>query len=127
MPIYNSVSYFSISKGSKKLIVVKMFGGGGEGVDGSHKSKWYRLPIYNFVSYDYNWTLSHTAVILDSKMVSIIAFSNYVDVKQIYVDKNVHTLLKDILTECLPFIKSCPSQLRNFQSFFESMAAIWIN
>ena len=43
--------------------------------------------IYLFVSYDYNWTFSHTAAILDSKMVSIIAFSNYVDVKQIYVNK----------------------------------------
>ena len=42
--------------------------------------------IYNFVSYDYNWTFSYTAAILDSKMVFIIAFSNYVDVKQIYVN-----------------------------------------
>ena len=39
--------------------------------------------IYNFVSYDYNWTFSHTAAILDSKMVSIIAFKK----KQIYVNK----------------------------------------
>ena len=54
---------------------------------GSHKSKCYRLPIYYFVSYDYNYTFSHMAVILDSKIVSIIAFSNYVDVKQIYVNK----------------------------------------
>ena len=62
-------------------------GGGGGGVHGSHKSKCYRLPIYNFVLYDYNCIFSHTAAILDSKMVSIIAFANYVDVKLIYVDK----------------------------------------
>ena len=60
---------------------------GGGGVHGCHKSKCYRLSIYNFASYDYNWTFSHTAAILDSKMVSMIAFSNYVDVKQIYVNK----------------------------------------
>ena len=47
----------------------------------------YRLPIYNFVSYVYNGTFSHTAAILDSKLVSTIAFSNYGDVKQIYVNK----------------------------------------
>ena len=65
---------------------------------------------HNFVSYDYNWTFSHTAAILDSKMVSIIAFSNYGDVKQINVKQiDKHTLLQDILTECLPFIKSSPS------------------
>ena len=58
---------------------------------GSHKSKCYRLLIYNFVSYDYNWTFSHTAAILDCKMISIIAFSNYVDVKQINVNKNGQT------------------------------------
>ena len=46
-----------------------------------------RLPIYNFVSFDYNLTFSHTAAILDSKMVSIAVFSNYGDVKQIHVDK----------------------------------------
>ena len=43
--------------------------------------------INNFVSYDYNRTFSHTAAILNSKMVFIIAFANYVDVKQIYVNK----------------------------------------
>ena len=59
----------------------------GGGVHGNHKSKCYRLPIYYFVSYDHNWTFSYTAAILDSQMVSIIAFSNYVDVKQIYVNK----------------------------------------
>ena len=32
-------------------------------------------------------TCSHTAAILDSKMASIIAFSNYVDVKHMYVNK----------------------------------------
>ena len=32
-------------------------------------------------------TFSHTAAILDSKMVSIIVFSNYGDVKQIYMNK----------------------------------------
>ena len=53
----------------------------------STSPKCYRLPIYSFVSYDYNLTFSHTAAILDFKMVSIIAFSNYVDVKQIYVNK----------------------------------------
>ena len=58
---------------------------GGGGVHGGHKAKCYRLPIYNFVAYDYIWTFSHTAAILDLKMMSIIAFSNYVDVKQIYV------------------------------------------
>ena len=53
----------------------------------SPSSKCYRLPIYNFVSIDYNLTVSHAAAILDSKMVSIIVFSNYGDVKQIYVNK----------------------------------------
>ena len=43
--------------------------------------------IFIFVSYDYNGTFSHTAAILDSKIDSIIVFSNYVDVKQIYVNK----------------------------------------
>ena len=75
---------FSIPKGSKNLVSLRCLGGGGHG---SHKSKWYRLSIYNFVSYDYNWTVSHAAAILDSKMVSIISFSNYVDVKQIYGNK----------------------------------------
>ena len=51
----------------------------------SHKC--YRLPIYNFVSFDYNLTFSHAAVILDSKMVFIVVFSNYGDVKQIHVNK----------------------------------------
>ena len=65
---------------------------------------------HNSVSYDYNWTFSHTAAILDSKMVSIIAFSNYGDVKQINVKQiDKHTLLQDISTECLPFIKSSTS------------------
>ena len=45
-----------------------------------------RLPIYNFLSYDYNWIYSHTAAILDSQIVSIMAFSNYEDVKHIYVN-----------------------------------------
>ena len=53
--------------------------------------------------------LSHKAAILDSKMVSIIAFSNYVDVKQMYVNKIGQTyIVQDILTECLPFIKLSP-------------------
>ena len=46
----------------------------------------YRLPTYNFVSFDYNLTFSHTAVILDSKMVSIVVLLNYGDVKQIYLN-----------------------------------------
>ena len=55
----------------------------------STSPKCYHLPIYNnFVSFDYNLTFSHTAAILDSKMLSIIVFSNYGDVKQIYVKKN---------------------------------------
>ena len=53
----------------------------------SRSPKCYRLPIYNFVSFDYNLTFSHTAAILDSKMMSIIVFSNYGDVKQIDVNK----------------------------------------
>ena len=52
----------------------------------SPSPKCYRLPIYNFVSFDYNLTFSHTAAILDFKMVPIIVFSNYGDVKQIYVN-----------------------------------------
>ena len=47
----------------------------------------YRLPIYNLVSFDYNLTFSNKAAILDFKMVSIIVFLNYGDVKQIYVNK----------------------------------------
>ena len=46
-----------------------------------------RLPIYNFVSFDYNLTFSHTSTILDFKMVSIVVFSNYGDVKQIHVNR----------------------------------------
>ena len=38
----------------------------------SPSSKCYRLPIYNFVSFDYNLIFSRTAAILDFKMVSII-------------------------------------------------------
>ena len=53
----------------------------------SPSSKCYRLPIYSFVSFDFNLTFSHTAAILDSKMMSIIIFSNYGNVKQIYVNK----------------------------------------
>ena len=53
----------------------------------SPSPKCYRLPIYNFVSFDYNLTFSHTAAILDSKMVSIVVFSNYGVVKQIHVNK----------------------------------------
>ena len=49
--------------------------------------KCYRLPINNFVSFDYSLTFSHTAAILDSKMVSIVVFANYGEVKQIYVKK----------------------------------------
>ena len=49
--------------------------------------KCYRLPIYNLVSFDDNLTFSNKAAILDSKMVSIIVFSNYGDVKQMYVNK----------------------------------------
>ena len=53
----------------------------------SPSPKCYRLPIYNFVSFDYNLTFSHTAAILDSKMVSMVVFSNYWDVKQIHVNE----------------------------------------
>ena len=52
----------------------------GGGVHGSPSPKCYHLPIYNFISY-----LITTE--LDTKMVSIIAFSNYEDVKQTYVNK----------------------------------------
>ena len=68
---YSQVTLPPYLKNFKKLSLVEMLG---VRVHGSHKSKCYRLPIYNFVSYDYNWTFSHTAAILDSKMVSIIAF-----------------------------------------------------
>ena len=61
--------------------------------------KCYRLPIYNFVSYDYKSTFSHTAAIWDFKMVPIIAFSNYEHVNQIYA----MNVLQNILTECSPF------------------------
>ena len=53
----------------------------------SPSPKCYRLPIYNFASYDYNRIFSHTAAILDSKIVLIIAFSNYGNAKQIYANK----------------------------------------
>ena len=53
----------------------------------SPSPKCYRLPIYNFVSFDYNLTFSHTAAILDSKKMSIVLFSNYGDVRQIHVNK----------------------------------------
>ena len=49
--------------------------------------KCYRSPIYNFVSFDYNLPFSHTAAIFVSKMVPIIVFSEYGDVKRIYVNK----------------------------------------
>ena len=52
----------------------------------SPSPKCYRLPIYNFVSFDYNLIFSHTAAILNSKMGSIVVFSNYGDVKQIHVN-----------------------------------------
>ena len=52
----------------------------------SSSTKFYRLPIYNLVSFHYNLTFSNKAAILDSKMVFIIVFSNYGDVKQIYVN-----------------------------------------
>ena len=42
---------------------------------------------FTLQSFDYNLTFSHTAAILDSKMVSIVVFSNYGDVKQIHVNK----------------------------------------
>ena len=53
----------------------------------SPSPKCYRLPIYNLVSFDYNLTFGNKAAILDSKIVSVIVFSNYGDVKQIYVNK----------------------------------------
>ena len=53
----------------------------------SRSPKFFRLPIYNFVSFDYKLTFTHTAAILDSKMVSIVVFSNYGYVKQIHVNK----------------------------------------
>ena len=84
------VFVFSISQGSKNKPSSVENGGGGYMVAISSPSpKCYRLPIYiyNFVSFDYNLTFSYTAAILDSKMVSIIVFSNYVDVEQIYVHK----------------------------------------
>ena len=80
---------FSISQGSTKLSSVEIGGRGGGGMVAisSPSPKSYRLPIYNFVSFDYNLTFSHTAAILYSKMVSIIVFSNYGDVEKIYVNK----------------------------------------
>ena len=87
-----------------------MLGGGGGWLHSSHTSKCNRLPIYTFVSYDYNWILSHMAAILDYKMVSIIALSNYVDVKQIYVDKigQAYIVTRHI-NRVFAFIKSIPS------------------
>ena len=61
----------------QKNSFVKMLGGG---VHGSHKSKCYRLPIYMIL---FHMIISELLAILDPKMVSIVAFSNYVDVKQI--------------------------------------------
>ena len=63
-------------------------GGGGCMVAVSRPSpKYYRLPICNFVSYDNTCIFNHTTAILDSKMVYIVAFSNYGYVKQIYGDE----------------------------------------
>ena len=45
----------------------------------SPSPKCYRMPIYNFVSFDY-------IPILNSKMGSIVLFTNYGDVKQIHVN-----------------------------------------
>ena len=53
----------------------------------SPSPKCYRLPICNLVSFDYNLTFSNKAAILDSNLDSIIVFSNYVDAKQIHVNK----------------------------------------
>ena len=47
----------------------------------------YSLPINDLVSYDYTWTISHTAAILNSQNGLHFAFSNYGEVKQIYVNK----------------------------------------
>ena len=52
----------------------------------SPSTKCYRSPIYNLVLFDYNLIFSNKAA-LDSKMVSIIVFSNYGYVKQIHVNK----------------------------------------
>ena len=53
----------------------------------SPSPKCYRPPLYNLVSFYYNLTFGNEAAILDFNMVSIIVFSNYGDVKQIYVNK----------------------------------------
>ena len=41
----------------------------------------------------YNLSFSHTAAILDSNMVSIVIFSKYVDVKQIYMNTICQTYI----------------------------------
>ena len=66
------------------------------------------------------------AAILDSKMVSIIAFSNSVDVKQIYVNKIGQTY---IVTRHIKrvFALYKAESIHKFPSFFESMADILNN
>ena len=94
----------------------------------SPSPKCYRLPIYNFVSFDYNLTFSHTAAILDSKMVTIIAFSNYVDVKQIYMNKIEQTyIVTRHINQVFALYKVESIITEEFQSFFGSMADILNN
>ena len=64
---------FSISQlGSKKLSSVEIGGRGCMVAISSTSAECYRLPIYNFVSFDYNLTFSHAAAILDSTDVCIL-------------------------------------------------------
>ena len=87
----------------------------------------YRLPLYNFVSFDYNLTLSYTAAILDSKMVPIVVFLNYGDVKQNHVNKiDKHTLLQDRLTESLPFKNRVHHNWDVFWAFSSLWRPSWI-
>ena len=49
----------------KKLSFVEIGGGGFMVAISNPSLKYYRLPIYNFDSFDYYLTFSHTAAILD--------------------------------------------------------------
>ena len=77
---------FSISQGSRKLSSFEIGGGGG--------GAWYPLVAHRLnvivcpyiIVFHLIITFSHTAAIFDSKMVFIILFSNYGDIKQIYVN-----------------------------------------
>ena len=75
---------FSISNGSKKRSFVEIFGG--EGCRVAISLNVSVCPYIFLFSCDLTELLAIRQPFWFFKMVSIIAFSNYVDVKQIYVN-----------------------------------------